>query len=61
MDDSKLVFHYTNQEGLLGIIEDKEIWASDAFFVNDSSELNHTLNLAQKLSLKKEGLSLQNH
>lgn len=33
-----LLYHYTTQEGLLGIIQKKEIWATHAGYLNDSSE-----------------------
>jgi hypothetical protein len=32
------VYHYTNQSGLLGIIENQELWATIIHFLNDSSE-----------------------
>jgi Protein of unknown function (DUF2971) len=33
------LFHYTAAEGLKGIIEKNELWASSAYFLNDSSEI----------------------
>ncbi|MDD3039488.1 DUF2971 domain-containing protein [Bacteroides sp.] len=37
---SKL-YHYTTLDGLLGIIQTKTLYASDAMFLNDSSELQY--------------------
>jgi hypothetical protein len=34
-----LLHHYTDAAGLLGIVQDGEIWASNAAFLNDSTEL----------------------
>jgi hypothetical protein len=34
----ELLYHYTTQEGLLGILRDKCIWATDIRYLNDASE-----------------------
>jgi len=36
---SGLLYHYTVVEGLKGIIERNELWASSAYFLNDSAEI----------------------
>lgn len=36
--DQKLVWHYTTSSGLLGMIQNREIWATHARFVNDKLE-----------------------
>lgn len=36
--DPKLLYHYTDQKGLLGIIQDKCIWATHLRYLNDTSE-----------------------
>lgn len=33
-----LVYHYTNAQGFLGIVESQEIWATHIAFTNDSAE-----------------------
>ena len=33
-----LIYHYTNQSGLLGILKKKQIWASHIRFLNDTKE-----------------------
>jgi len=33
-----LLYHYTDQKGLIGIIESKKIWATHARYLNDTSE-----------------------
>jgi len=35
------LFHYTNVEGLHGIIKSNRIWASSALYMNDSSEVEY--------------------
>ena len=51
------LFHYTTQAGLLGIIESREIWATDIRYLNDASELGYGLDLARDLmrDAHKEG------
>ncbi|MGA3345583.1 MAG: HepT-like ribonuclease domain-containing protein, partial [Terracidiphilus sp.] len=34
----ELLYHYTTQEGLLGILKSRSIWASHIRFLNDTSE-----------------------
>jgi hypothetical protein len=36
--EPKLLYHYTDQKGLLGIIENKCIWATHYRYLNDASE-----------------------
>jgi Protein of unknown function (DUF2971) len=36
-----LLYHYTNARGLIGIVDAKELWATDARFLNDATELDH--------------------
>jgi len=39
-----VLYHYTNSQGLIGILKDKDIWASNVCFLNDSKELIHGRN-----------------
>ena len=41
----EVIYHYTTQAGLLGIIGNGEIWASDLRYLNDSAEYHHALKL----------------
>jgi hypothetical protein len=41
MSINKILYHYTSQSGVLGIINDKCIWATDILFQNDSSEFEY--------------------
>lgn len=43
-----LLFHYTSQEGLLGIISSKSVWASHSAFLNDARELEYAIELARE-------------
>ncbi len=48
-DQSKsgeLLYHYTTQEGLLGIVGARELWATDVRFLNDTREFEDGLNVA---------------
>ena len=42
----KEFYHYTNLHGLLGIIQNSEIWLSDYRFLNDKSEYEYGLQIA---------------
>lgn len=42
------LFHYTNQAGLRGIIENKSLWFTDIFFLNDATEFEYTFTLVQE-------------
>ena len=50
----RILYHYTTQQGLLGIIRDKGIWASHTQYLNDVREFRHALDLV------KEELSAMN-
>jgi Protein of unknown function (DUF2971) len=41
-----VLYHYTNNAGLAGIIESGRLWFSDIFALNDPSELRHGLGIA---------------
>lgn len=51
-----ILYHYTRQQGLLGIIGNKEIWASHTQYLNDEREFRHALDLVKKelSEMKKE-------
>ena len=42
-----ILYHYTGQEGLLGIIGKKEIWASHTQYLNDQREFRHAMELVR--------------
>jgi hypothetical protein len=41
-----LLYHYTTQAGLLGILKDGVIWASGIQHLNDASEFHHSVQIA---------------
>lgn len=41
----EILYHYTSQEGLLGILSTKRMWATNIFYLNDSAEYTYALNL----------------
>jgi len=41
----KIIYHYTDTNGLLGIIESGKIWATHVSRLNDSSEYHHGINV----------------
>src|SRR5579859_315889 len=40
-----VLYHYTTPDGLKGIIEKKELWATSAYFLNDPAEITYGYNL----------------
>ncbi len=52
----KILYHYTTQQGLLGIIENNEIWASHTQYLNDAREYRHALEMVrEELARMKHG------
>jgi hypothetical protein len=45
MTDDDLLFHYTNGQGLVGILTSGVLWATDIRFLNDGSELLYGASL----------------
>ena len=45
----KIIYHYTNDVGLRGILESGQLWLSDIFNLNDPSELSHGFSHAVKI------------
>ena len=43
------LYHYTSPEGLLGIIKNKSIWATNVRYLNDSKELFEASDIAKEL------------
>jgi hypothetical protein len=58
MSTSEEIYHYTDINGLIGILTKQEIWASDCQLLNDGTELKYARNLfnkeVAKLGLKPE-------
>lgn len=49
-DPAEMLYHYTSSRGLLGILEEGRLWATNLEFLNDPSELKHTIALAERLT-----------
>ena len=49
------IFHYTTQRGILGIISNQEMWATQIQFLNDKNEVFLTFQLLKKELDKKIG------
>lgn len=43
----EILYHYTTQEGLLGIVKSQEIWASHTQYLNDEREFRHAIDLVK--------------
>jgi hypothetical protein len=45
--DPELVYHYTDTRGLLGIVTEQVLWASDVWFMNDAREALYGLDIIE--------------
>ena len=45
-DVPEKLYHYTNSEGLIGIIKDRALWATNLHFLNDAEEFNFATHFA---------------
>ena len=45
--DSDFLYHYTTPNGLIGIVENKILWATDVFYLNDSEEFIRGIQIAR--------------
>lgn len=55
-----IVYHYTGSAGLLGIVDSKAIWATNAWFMNDSREATYGIRAIVKFTQDlgaREGVS----
>jgi hypothetical protein len=49
------LYHYTDQSGLLGIIQSAELWATKVQYMNDSTEFTRAVEIAKKRALERIG------
>jgi hypothetical protein len=61
LEPPPVLYHYTTQTGLLGIIESGEIWASDMRYLNDATEFMLALELARKIVLSLDNSTTRPH
>jgi len=45
----KTLYHYTNAEGLLGIVDSGTVWATHSAYLNDASELQYAIGLMKEV------------
>ncbi len=48
-DPIKTLYHYTKQDGLLGILEDRSVWATHHLALNDRMEFRHGTEIFLKV------------
>jgi hypothetical protein len=48
-----IIYHYTNDAGLRGILESGKLWLTDIFDLNDPSELSHGFSHAVSILSNK--------
>jgi len=45
----RMLYHYTNSAGLLGILNSGTIWASDLAYLNDASEMQYAVTMVSDI------------
>lgn len=45
-----ILYHYTSQHGLLGILESQSVWATNTNFLNDPTEFVHAVSFAAHIA-----------
>lgn len=57
-NEPDILYHYTSQKGLLGILQTKKLWMTNILYLNDSSEYRHTIDLLKsEVEERKKQLS----
>ncbi len=51
-----ILYHYTSQKGLLGILKENKLWMTNILYLNDSSEYRHTIDLLKSEVEKQKTL-----
>jgi len=51
------IFHFTTQSGILGIIQTREMWATQVHFLNDKHEIFLTFKLLEKELKRRIGIA----
>jgi Protein of unknown function (DUF2971) len=53
----RYLYHYTNAQGLLGMLQSNRIWATNSRFMNDPTEIAYAIGLVRKVEseLEKKG------
>ena len=52
----KVLYHYTSQEGLIGVVTNHVLWATDIRYLNDSSEYTYGEDIVKRvISRRKKG------
>ena len=49
-----ILYHYTAAEGLLGMLQSHQIWATNVRFMNDRSELDYGIRLVRRVFEEEE-------
>jgi hypothetical protein len=47
LHDDDFLYHYTTPDGLIGIVENRTLWATDVFYLNDSEEFALGIQIAR--------------
>ena len=48
------LYHYTDLKGIMGILQSKKIWATNAYYLNDSSEIQYSVAIAKSEAIAQK-------
>jgi hypothetical protein len=54
VSESRVLYHYTTAEGLLGILAEQTIWATNFRYLNDSTEFLYGLSIVRALAARNK-------
>jgi hypothetical protein len=54
MEEPRIIYYYTTQGGLLGILKERALWATKIHYMNDASELIEPLHIANEFLIQLE-------
>lgn len=50
----RYLYHYTNAQGLLGMLQSNRIWATNSRFMNDPTEIRYATRLVRELVIESQ-------
>lgn len=45
----RYLYHYTNAQGLLGMLQSRRVWATDSRFLNDPTEISYAIRVVREV------------
>jgi hypothetical protein len=49
----EIIYHYTSQQGLLGIVNGKSLWVSSIRHLNDAAEFGYSVEMIREILTRR--------